>query len=583
MILLTLTPEIPLLVFCLLADTVVLKNGSEIQGEIIKETGDRIVLRFEGGTIELQRRRVETVRREPRVRYLLAEGERQLLRGSHEAAAASFRAAIEEDPGSRRARAGLLAAREGRAADLTRLGRHAEAKALYRELIEEGSASDEAALAIEAIDRTLEDARREEERGLEELRSGDVEKGLWRLQRVHDVFPERREAISLPMARALVEVASRHLDASRWADAESSYLRAMTIEPDLEPLVGAPFARAVQGMALPLLARGEFEEAETIIARGLDVSPESEVLRYYHGLCLEARGRTRDAALEYLSVVGGRRPRSLETAAVELRVEAERILADAGKTPPLASPHSDGVVAGEFRELETERFIVLHKSPSVAEEVALVAERSYRTLLRELGCATHVGTPLTIVLYPDREAYRAASEFGEWSAGSHRIVRRLGALSSHRILTYQGQPRLYSGVLPHEIAHALLAHRLSYPERIPLWANEGFAVTRESAYFRQHVLRSAATEMARRNLIPVQDLIAFEEYPSDRIELFYAQSMSLVEFLLSLKGTETFLGFLQAMSRPRPEIDRELKRFYDISGQRALESRWVAWLERSLR
>jgi len=63
----------------LVADVVVLKNGNEIQGEILKDGEEGIVLKFPGGVLELPRKQVKEVKRQPRIQYLLEEGEKEVL------------------------------------------------------------------------------------------------------------------------------------------------------------------------------------------------------------------------------------------------------------------------------------------------------------------------------------------------------------------------------------------------------------------------------------------------------------------------------------------------------------------------
>ncbi|MGH9360961.1 MAG: hypothetical protein ACRD2T_03530, partial [Thermoanaerobaculia bacterium] len=94
------------------ADTIVLKNKNEIQGEVIEETPERLTVRFIGGTLYLNRRDIKEIRRESRLEYLLQQGESSLRRNSAENAIELYRKASEEDPGSEAARKGLLAAEE---------------------------------------------------------------------------------------------------------------------------------------------------------------------------------------------------------------------------------------------------------------------------------------------------------------------------------------------------------------------------------------------------------------------------------------------------------------------------------------
>lgn len=575
-------PGVSLILAAVLGDLVVLKNGNEIRGEVLQESEDALVVRFPGGTLELRRRDVERVDREPRRRYLVGEGERALARGAFADAVAAFEEAVRADPDSERAREGLLGARLGRARELREIGRYAEARALCEEVLRGDPGSPAARHEVEAIEKTLEDGRREEERALEEIRRGDLEAGIWRLGRVYDRFPDRRGALRRPLASAIAEEGRRLLERSEWEAAEERYLRALALEPEILPRVAEPYAFAVERQVLPLVEEGKFEAAERKVREGLDVHPGSRALRYYLGLAFEARGDARRAAEEYLAILDAKRPAKLESAAAALRLEVEEKLASEGRIAPVPSPVSNEVLSGDFRELKTLRFTIRHKNPAVAKEVALVAERSYARIFERLGCAAHPRSSLQIVVFPTREEFLAASALGDWAGGSHAVARRLGSLSEHRIHTYQDEPRLASGVLPHEVAHALFAHRLAYPERIPLWANEGYAVLEEPEYFHRHCRETLARELARRAALPIRDLVQAEEYPRERPEVFYAQSFSLVEFLVELEGLGAFVEFVKDLSRRGTDFDDALKRRYKIAGIAALENRWLGWFERSV-
>ena len=72
-------------------------------------------------------------------------------------------------------------------------------------------------------------------------------------------------------------------------------------------------------------------------------------------------------------------------------------------------------------------------------------------------------------------------------------------------------------------------------------------------------------------------------YPEDNVSLFYAQSFSLVEFLVGEKDIETFVRLLQSISSSGMTLEAALGRHYDLRGVTALENRWRSWLESGFR
>ena len=63
-----------------------------------------------------------------------------------------------------------------------------------------------------------------------------------------------------------------------------------------------------------------------------------------------------------------------------------------------------------------------------------------------------------------------------------------------------------------------------------------------------------------------------------QISTFYAESVSLVEFLTSLRGSQTFMLFLQ--DSMRYGYEKMLQRHFNISSYSELEERWAAYTNR---
>jgi tetratricopeptide (TPR) repeat protein len=463
------------------------------------------------------------------------------------------------------------------AGDLRDLRRYREALEAYRRLLAEDSSSSAALEEIAAIAEAQEEAAREEELARQELGRGDLETAIWRLERLHGEFPDRRQSVAPVLARARILKGHALAARSLWSEAAASFLAA-TIDPEQVDEARQPLVAAIANQVAPLLERGEFGAIEPLARQGLEVDPTSPLLRYYLGLALEARGRSLEAAQAYLAAGGGKRPRGAEHALTALRRQAEQRLQEL-HGQPAASVLSllREVLPGDFRKIATPHFVVLHRNTALGQEVARLAESEYEQLFRALGCQTHWRAPCEIIIFPSREEYLKEAGVGAWSGAAHQLGRRRGDLSEHRILSFQEQPRLTSGLLAHEIAHALLVHRLNYPAEVPLWANEGFAVHAEPGYRHRHY-RSLVLEAKRRQaLLPLRRVVSLAAYPDgEALELFYAQAFTLVELLIEKRGITVFVSFLKDISRPAAWLDAALERHYGIPSLTALESAWLA-------
>ncbi len=563
------------------ADVIVLKNGNEVHGEILAENSRRIVVRFPGGTLEIQRKRIERIERQNRGQYLLEEADKCLQRGDYAEAIAAYRSVLDREPTSEPAAAGLFAARRYQASYLRDIGRLTESRALLDELSRDPSTDPSRQQAVIAERKTLDEIvtarRRDERRAVADLEAGNVEGAIVRLGRLYDQGRDRRSEIGGHLAAAYVQRGDRALAGSDWKRAIESYQAAASIEPELAATIRTRYVHAAIPSLTPLASDGKFAELHAEARRALDIAPGDRRLRYFLALGLEGLGEERTAAEEYLAISGARRPRDLVAAVRDLRRGAERALA--GARP--AERAGESVEKGRYR---SRRFEISHRAPLASvRELADVAEQAYREIFRRLGCTTHPRVRIGIDLYTTRAEYLRADGNVAWAGGSHEVVRRLGSLSENRIVCYLEQDGLLTEILPHEIAHALLQHRLGYPRALPLWLNEGFAVWCEPEFSQRRFRRIAQQALRERSLLRVERILAAETYPGGRINLFYAQSASLVEYLVARRGTATWLRFSESLSEPAADVEAALEKHYGIGSAAALGNLWVAWFERKLK
>ena len=100
-------------------------------------------------------------------------------------------------------------------------------------------------------------------------------------------------------------------------------------------------------------------------------------------------------------------------------------------------------------------------------------------------------------------------------------------------------------VLPHEISHSVLAVR--YRGRTPRWADEGVACLAETPDAVAEFIGKLHHYKKERGLFALQILMQTEEAEHIQSLEYYSQSASLVQFLTSLKGPQTFTSFLHTV------------------------------------
>jgi hypothetical protein len=147
--------------------------------------------------------------------------------------------------------------------------------------------------------------------------------------------------------------------------------------------------------------------------------------------------------------------------------------------------------------------------------------------------------------------------------GTRVVSRRIDLQADHR--------DLLSSVLPHEVAHAVLAGQFG-DHPVPKWADEGIAMLTEPDTRQQKYLRDLGRFREDKRLLTTGDLIQSNDYPEVRsLGAFYAQSVSLVDFLSREKGAPVFTAFVRDIEREG--CAKALKRNYGWDADE-LERRW---------
>ena len=141
----------------------------------------------------------------------------------------------------------------------------------------------------------------------------------------------------------------------------------------------------------------------------------------------------------------------------------------------------------------------------------------------------------------------------------------------HRYITvHADDPDLVDTVLPHEITHAVMIGH--FVDQLPTWADEGMAgIAQRRADFDD--FRKLLNRFERKGkLFSLQTLMEMDGYPDDDVDLFYAQSALLVEFLLKEKEPKVFISLLrEAKKNGWPQA---LKQLYGFANFDDFEKRW---------
>jgi hypothetical protein len=143
---------------------------------------------------------------------------------------------------------------------------------------------------------------------------------------------------------------------------------------------------------------------------------------------------------------------------------------------------------------------------------------------------------------------------------------------SRRMNLRVDNPLLLTATLPHEVTHIVLAD-LFIAQPIPRWVDEGLAVLAEPESERLHRRADLKGPLDAGRVFEVGPLMAMD-YPDPKDwRLFYAQSVSLTQFLVDQGPPERLIQFVRDTQRIGTEA--ALRDVYHIEGLAGLQERWL--------
>ncbi len=224
---------------------------------------------------------------------------------------------------------------------------------------------------------------------------------------------------------------------------------------------------------------------------------------------------------------------------------------------------------------ETANFRIFHKQSSQeVERVARAAEAARIASARKwFGEVPAAWSPrCDLYLHLNRADYSRETRQPPDCPGHSTIAMDGERVVSRRIDLHCDDMNMVPGVLPHETTHVVLAGRFGVPH-LPRWADEGMAVLSEPRERVEKHLRNLPQHQRDRQLFAIRELMLFNEYPEGKwIGSFYAQSVSLVDYLCQQKDPQAFSVFLR--DGLRNGYETALRQHYGFNSFEDLQRRW---------
>ncbi len=236
--------------------------------------------------------------------------------------------------------------------------------------------------------------------------------------------------------------------------------------------------------------------------------------------------------------------------------------------------------SGKWNEYKSAHFFVYYKNIplSFARTVADSAENYYHEITSGLGFNREHDwmseKRAKIYIYQDDKDYVRNAQQYEWSHGAASVKEKT-------IRTFPQAHGFFDSTLPHELGHIIFHEYIGYDVDVPLWFEEGVAMYQEKAKrFGVNVLVRKALENDQFiSLMDLGNVRLYSESPSDQVQLFYAESASIVYFMISELGESRFVKFCRELRSGKNFMEAMNAAYVRFSNLDDLNRAWVNYLK----
>jgi len=194
-----------------------------------------------------------------------------------------------------------------------------------------------------------------------------------------------------------------------------------------------------------------------------------------------------------------------------------------------------------FAMVITKNFVVYEEAEKVSEELTKKLENLHGNIMLDLIAFSPWQRDNKVFIYYSHnpQTYQKLTGRPSWSGGAAKSDER-------KIYLYESEEAF--GILAHELSHIYFDSFFGNPTNCPLWLSEGMAVfiqiERGGAYPRW--LKDNIEILKNGGGFKLEDLVRIENLDNGddkSIRLWYAQSYSLVLFLMRMKQGDSFYTF----------------------------------------
>ncbi len=181
-----------------------------------------------------------------------------------------------------------------------------------------------------------------------------------------------------------------------------------------------------------------------------------------------------------------------------------------------------------------------------------------------------------IYFYPDKVSFMKETGQPEWSTGvsaSHQP-----GVTQRAIASFKQSQDFFDGLLPHEVSHLVLHDFVGDLKKLPLWFDEGVAQFQEAkkSEIADRMMRSYIAQGQYVHLDSLMTWNVREEKDQTKVNVFYGESVSLINFLIKKYGSSAFNDLCRHIRDGLP-FEMALQKAYtnQLNNLQDLEDKWL--------
>lgn len=236
-----------------------------------------------------------------------------------------------------------------------------------------------------------------------------------------------------------------------------------------------------------------------------------------------------------------------------------------------------------WKKYDSRYFIIYYQNAPLdfVETVSETAAQLYEEIPRNLGFVRYkvweYSDRAEIYIYDDQQEYQSHAKNMEWSSANVNVFAK-------EIRTFPSAAGFFDSTLPHELAHIIFREFIGN-NPIPLWLDEGVAMYQEKAR-RWGANKDVIKAIKNNKFIPLMQLTLARikgEKQQEIINIFYAESASIVYYMVVELGEARFANFCRKLSQGIDFEEALVENYSHLRSVEELNERWVEYLESQMK